>query len=392
MLCYIFRGVMITFGISFIPYMFTIILFGIYFLKKECLNIDNSVNLFIFAGILMTFVSFFIIMNNSIVASVSGFLVTFINFILWVRILTSTSRFDFGSLFNIISSFIFFCAIISALLAVYQIFFDTSIFGLAQSGIYSDEDAMSSGKFQSRATALFSSAQNYGVFMGMSFCIALTHKEKNKLYWIIGLLIILVGIFVSNSRSASACVVIALTFGAFNSLRTSKHSAFIIFTYAIAAIILFIIAIKLINSEYALFFHRLLEFNNSESQIVYDSTMKQFDIITYLTGLGMGYRNWTVNSLLGPEQYRAAYGEAYYSVESYFLTLLVQGGLLLLLSIIIVLFKILLKSYKRGTLSIIACMIVNMYFTPSMSGMAISFIFWPYLLRELITDKAKVKR
>ena len=104
-----------------------------------------------------------------------------------------------------------------------------------------------------------------------------------------------------------------------------------------------------------------------------------------MAGNGIGYASWTVYQILGTADYMSAYGVPYSSVESYFLLLFVQSGLLGLFALIVLFGVAFLKSWRLSQTSFVflLSLFVNMVLTPSFSGMAISFIGWLFVAYSL---------
>lgn len=386
---YVFQGFFVKTGVSVMQFVFIFLIFTGLLLSKKKNNFIKSALMYLTAGIPCLFFSFFLIPHNSYIVAPVGFIVTYLYFFLWYLFFQHHEKRFLDDYMNLFFFSIVLFGAISGVLGMYQIFVDTSIGGYAMNEIYGDVDKMSSGIHQSRATGLFGSAQNYGCFMGLAFCIAIFYRFKNKLLWYICLAVILLGIVVSNSRSASSCALIGLTLGVFfyNRGRHITNLKFIRYILILGAVafITYQVIMDFDLGKYG----RLLNFNNQLARDVYAKTYKSTDITEFIIGHGFGYRNYTVNQLLGETMYHNSFNETYTSCESFFMTIWVQGGLILLIPVLILMIKIATNSYRHNTLPIILCIIVNMLFTPSLTGLSISFICWPILLKELNDEKTK---
>lgn len=386
---YVFQGFFITIGLSFLQYVLVALFIGAIIINKKKKRQIRSCTIFIVFGSLCMFLSFAIIPNNSFIVAPLGFFVTYFYFSIWCLFFKYSEIETIERTLTIFHKTIFAFAVVTALLGVYQIFFDTSIGGFVVNELYGDVDKMASGVYQSRTTGLFGSAQNYGCFMGLAFCLGIFHRPKNKLVWLSCMIIILAGVIVSNSRSASSCVIIGITLGVFFYNKSKSRSIWHLIPF-FALLLLFIIVAAQFIFDYDLDkYSRLLQFDNKPARDIYAETYKSTDISEYIVGHGFGYRNYTACQILGEEFYYESFGEDYESCESLFMTLWTQGGLLLLIPFLFLIAKIIRNSLKDFSFPIILCIVINMLFTPSITGLALSFICWPILLNELIKSNSK---
>lgn len=359
-------------------------------IRKKENNSLGLASLYIFFGGICWFLSLVIIPNNSILVASTGFFVNYFFFLLWFLFFRHYSHNNIERVMNTFCKAIFILAVFSGLLGIYQVFVDTSIGGYVVNEIYGDVDKMASGTFQSRATGLFGSAQNYGCFMGLAFCIGYFYRFKNGLLWLLCLIIVFLGVVVSNSRSASSCVVIGMTLGVYFYNKQKSKSVYRLIPYFLLLLALIVVAAQFVMDNDLDKYSRLLQFNNKPAREIYADTYAHTDFAEYIVGHGLGYRSYTVNQLLGDKTYYESFGEYYQSCESFFMTIWTQGGLVLFIPFLYFVINIIISSYKDYSCPIILCVIINMMFTPSLTGLPISFTCWPILLYEL--HKKAVKR
>lgn len=380
---YAFQGFFVKSGLSILQFVFIFCVYCCLVLNKKKNNSLKLASLYLVAGVLCLLLSFIVIPDNAHIVAPVGFVVTYFYFFLWFLFYQHYDNQSIEKILRVFYYSIIVFSVFSGLLGIYQIFVDASIGGFAINEIYGDVEKMASGAHQSRATGLFGSAQNYGCFMGLAFCLAIFYRFKNTFIWYICLFIILLGVIVSNSRSASSCVLIGMTLGVFfyNKKYNISNLKLIPFFLILGLIIYFIVQFIM---DYDLDkYSRLLNFDNHIAREVYSTTYKSTDFTEFFLGHGLGYRNYTVNQLLGESMYYDSFYEKYTSCESFFMTVWTQGGIILLIPVILFNLKIVYNSLKHNSFPIILCIIVNMLFTPSLTGLSISFICWPILLKEL---------
>ena len=173
--------------------------------------------IYVFSIIISLVFSF---ISTNFIISLAGFLSAYLNFFIAFFLLGSMDAEEKSIFLSKYLDFLVFLSVVSSILGIYQTFFDASIFGFASNDIYGDANILATGRYTIRATALLGSAQNYGLFTGATFCLALFKKNKTKVDYC-KILVILIGILVSGSRSASICVIIATFVLAFTSLYPS---------------------------------------------------------------------------------------------------------------------------------------------------------------------------
>lgn len=383
MLFYVLQGFFVKLGLGLLQYILTILLFIIVvFRKPQCEKIKPAYT-YLYMGGVSFLISLVVINENSLFVAACGFFLNYCYFFLWTQFFRNYNYIEISSVLNIYIKLFILLGVCSALLGIYQVFVDASIGGFALNELYGDVDLMSSGRFKSRATGLFGSAQNYGCFMGVAFCLGIFYRFKNRFLWLISMFIILLGVIVSNSRSSSSCVIIGLILGIyFYNKQKSKSISKTILYFLFFILIVYFVSLLVIDYDLDKY-SRLLNFDNKLARDIYSNTFVTTDFFNLIMGHGLGFRQYTVNQIIGEQLYHQSFGVNYMSCESFFMTIWVQGGIILLIPVISLIFKILLKSYKHCTFPIIICIVVNMIFTPSLTGLSVSFLLWPILLNEI---------
>lgn len=387
---YVFRGVASKFRIANLNYALTVLAIMVCITTlSRYYKIHNSIVVYFIVSILALTATVFSLKQYGILAGGIGFIAANINLILWIVFFESMDFKESKDFINRYTRIVIIFALISSLLGIYQTFIDPSLKGFGTSGIYSNAELLASGRYVRRATALFGSAQNYGVFEGVAFCALLYSGHKKFIPWFLELAVLGAGVLVSGSRSASVCVVIAVFFSVIFTLKkkkvAEKKAVLLIFLIIPAALCVVQAAPRLVSGDTL---KRLTNFNVSPAIEAYKKAIGSSEtIISFLLGRGLGFCSWTTNQFLGERIYTAAYQTAYYSVESYFMHALAQSGILGLAATAGLMVSSILnawKSHNHQVFLVIFCLFVNQIFTPSFTGLVISFIFWPFVLYPLM--------
>lgn len=393
---YVFRDAFSAISLGFFPYFSSLFsfLYAVFGTKCNASSQPIAIRVYFLIGVASLILSQITIEANALILSIAGFVSCFANLLIWCVFISKANR---NSRYQIINDFYSLCvnlAVFTAILGVVQVAFDRSLFGLASNELYSSDELMATGRFVSRATALMGSAQNYGVFIGAMFCFQSFRASSQGLPGVIKLMILLAGLLVSGSRSASFCAFIALAIrlGRWCAGYKMSHRALL----ASAAIGLFACSLPftplgsfLTDSEP---FQRLFDFTNEEAFKVYREALGEIGPLTLLIGNGLGFRSWSVVQLVGESMYYDGFGTVYSSCESYFIQLLLQMGIFGLagfLGIVISSFTKLVRQGDVAMWSIVLCLVVNMFNTPSFSSFAISYIFAPITVIGLYESRAK---
>lgn len=388
MITYVCQSIFSIFGLGFLPYILTVVSIILCLSIKTPHKKTNYVTLLFFGvGVLAFFISLVLIKENQVFVGVAGFLVMYVNAIVWCLLFSRLDRKEAECAFDVfVKTFILLGCFVS-ITGIYQTFVDRTILGFATNTLYSNEVEMSSGHYVIRATGILGSAQNYGFLVGSSFATCLIYSGFKGYLKGAMLLVLLLGVLVSGSRSASACLIIAIVYFVFSRLKYGKVKHTLIICWCLLIAIGFVAAVVL--NEFDILGNstlgRLLDFSLSESVKVYINTLGTITPVSIMAGNGIGYASWTVYQILGTVDYMSAYGVPYSSVESYFLLLFVQSGLLGLFALIVLFGVAFLKSWRLSQTSFVflLSLFVNMVLTPSFSGMAISFIGWLFVAYSL---------
>lgn len=396
LIAYIFQSVLDSFGLGVAPFFFTGIAFmtSFFIRTKKAVNIW-SVNIFVIIGLLSILLSILFVDSYRLRAGIIAFLAVYINLLTWLLFLRKLKQNELERTLELIVRTLIVLGCVLAITGIIQTFVDRSLFGFATNDLYSDEEAMSSGNFVPRATGLMGSAQNYGFLVGVVFAISLVTPFRKAIIKAGVIIILLCGIAVSGSRSSSICLIVAIVFFLIlwiDKIKASK--ALLVIVCLSAAIVIswgcFIGDIDFLNDRT---FSRLSNFDMSSTFVVYREVLNGLTVNQVVVGNGLGSNVWTVYQLLGVDAYLQTYGESYSSVESYILSLFIQCGISAPIVFCYLYFKSVFRAigFSRICLMFLLCLAVNIVFTPSFSGLAISFIGWPFILIPLINKELSGK-
>lgn len=396
LISYIFQSVLDNFGFEVAPFFFT----GLAFIASFFIHSEKATNIwlldiFVIIGLISIVFSIFFIESYQPSVGLIAFLAVYINLITWLLFLRKLNKGELETTLELFTRVLIALGCILSISGIFQTFVDRSILGFASNDLYSDEEAMSSGNFVPRATGLMGSAQNYGFLVGVVFAISLVFPIKRTIIRIGIIVLLLSGIVVSGSRSSSMCFIVAvvLLFALWvNKVKVNR--ALLAVGFLLIAILIccscFIGNIDILNDRT---FSRLSNFDMSNTFAIYKEVVNSLTLDKVLVGNGLGSNVWTVYQLLGSDGYFQVYGESYSSVESYILSLLVQCGVSAPVVFCCLYFRALFQAIRvnRIWLMFLLCLAVNIVFTPSFSGMAISFIGWPFILAPLIRKELSDK-
>lgn len=377
------------YGLSALAFMLCI------FIPKQGKKMPLGIALYVFVGVFSLIISYCILNNHSLLVATLGFVASYANLFIWLLFFSRLKQEEKTIFFERYLNAVIILGVLTALLGIYQTFFDRSIFGLATNSLYSSEEAMSSGRYVPRATALLGSAQNYGLFVGIAFCASLFFGRKKGFLRNIGIITLMLGVIVSGSRSASICLIISAGFFFCYSLtRKRVPQGFLIAFFACAAIVLVCFTLvgapDLLDDRAA---QRLFDFSMSETFKVYREVSEGLTGFSMLLGNGLGYGSWTVAQIIGEYTYSEAFNAIYASTESYFLQTWLQMGLPGLVALALIELSALRKAYAQGNVGLLAlltCVFVNQVFTPSFASLAVSYAVWPVLLYALVSTPAYI--
>ena len=265
-------------------------------------------------------------------------------------------------------------AVINAILGIYQYFIDFSLGGLVTHNVYGDSILMSSGKILKRSTGLIGSPQNYSLYMGIMTIFALATLNKSKVKFMLTLIIVIGGIL-SGSRAYS--VFIASTLVVYIIFKLKNKISIKRLVQINLLIILFILTYIVFNknieiSENSTINRLFTLFNDWPALNIFIDNINDIKLIDLIFGKGLGYNERLVSMFLGNiNEYR--------SVESYILSMLLQGGIFTIIAFICLYISVLIKCLRKKeyySIGLIIAIFINMMVTPSINGLGMSFIVW----------------
>lgn len=351
-------------------------------IKKDLIKLY----IFLFIGIILTILG---ISKMGLIASVIGFTAIFLNMLFWLLVYNNTKSENVESLFKFYININIGFACIIGILGIYQYFIDTTVFGMVSHSVYGNEEIVNSGKVVRRVTSLIGSPQNYSLYMAiMTYLSIITLKKSFKNMCTIALLIIS-GVL-SGSRAYTMFLVISLIFmGIVNLIKNKKlkinKKVNLVFIISIIVIVCLIPIFKEIILENATINRIFIFFKDWPALQIFTENLKSIDGIEFILGKGIGYNERIVAIFLGIP---------YQSVESYLLSVLLQGGIILLIVFIsnyIYSVKMYMNSPKYLLSPLLIAIIVNLAVTPSFNGMTMSFIVWPFIIYPFTYKKYNYK-
>ena len=249
--------------------------------------------------------------------------------------------------------------------------------------IYGSVELMASGRFVRRVTGFMGSPQNYSLYIGVMICLLYCSniKKRNKY---LTLTILLMGGLVSGSRAFSLFIFLTVVLTVLlnrainvkNMNRTIKN--ILLFVFIIIAIY------ELGNINYLnATINRMVKFIGDWPALkIYLNHLNAIDFTTIWLGKGMGVNERIVVNLLGSRYYQMV-GSYTNSYESYVLSLFMQSGLIGLIGFLAIYTKALINSFNQQNklyFSVLIAIFINLLFTPSFNGLAMSYIIWPLIL------------
>jgi hypothetical protein len=359
-------------------------------LMKRIKNIKiNIVSVFMIIGFISMVITF---ISYKPIVSIVGYGVLFLNLMLWNIFLKNLDTKYLENFFKYLIKLNVGCALIIALSGIYQYYIDSSLFGLALHSIYGDPELMESGRFVRRATGFMGSPQNYSLYVALMTCFVpfLNTSRKRK---ILIFVVLLFGGIVSGSRAyvifvLQTIIVTVFLNGFFHIKNINK---FFKNTMLVIAIIVSMIIVVNLNFENRTFNRMITFINDWPALQIYIWHLSTVDLLTLWFGKGIGVNERVVIQLLGSKYYQTV-GDYYYSYESYILGLFMQSGVFALVSFVSIYISSLKNVFFGNKLyfSILLSIFINLMFTPSFSGLAMSFIIWPLILLPYYLKKTKI--
>lgn len=361
------------FGISNLRYILglIVIISGIITVFKDKILLRKLWPFYVFVLYGIT-LGIFSLETRGIILSVMGWTAIFFNLLVWLCVCEINDNWD--NLFNRYKKTYVYCMGVNAVLAVYQYFFDASIFGLVSNKIYGSESSFVYGGITRRATALIGSTQNFAMAMGVALFLAYDlYKKKKCPLWLLG--IILIGGCFSGGRTYGIFLVLFFVVV----LRDHIRKAYVTGGVLLVGGMVVISGILKINAHEVL--ARLFTFHRWAALQVFISAIKDLTWNEIIFGRGFGLDDWTYH--------QRVIGFDYSSVESFMLALLYQGGVLFLgIFLGILVFAVLKVQVTRWEeWCLLAGIIINMAFTPSFAGFPISYLVWPIILNFYMRER-----
>lgn len=333
----------------------------------------NTVYIYIILGISLITVSF---IKMGILSSLVGFMAIYINAIYWVIIINNSKQEEIDKMIdmwikaNIIFSFA------NALLGIYQYFIDPSIWGLATHDIYSNENLLNSGKVVRRITGLLGSPQNFSLYTAIMTYLAYNFIHKKSIRYLVIAILFLAGLL-SGSRAYSIFLISVIGVQIIRSLckGININKFFKLLLGGILGVIIVSIVMFLGNSLGNETLQRVFTFFSDWPALqVFIRNLNDIQGMEWVIGKGLGYNERLVAVLLS---------RYYISVESFWLNLLLQGGLMLVISLTLTMCTAIFRSLKSTKPYIGYALVgisINMLTSPAFAGLAMSFISWPLIL------------
>ena len=118
------------------------------------------------------------ILNNYILVGVVGFISIYFYMVFWLASFSSINYTKRKIFFDYYVHISIAFAAVTAIFAIYQYFFDPTLFGVKPSRIYSDIELLDAS-ITRRATSFLGSPQNLGIYFGLMIgCLTLVNYKK----------------------------------------------------------------------------------------------------------------------------------------------------------------------------------------------------------------------
>lgn len=385
----IFKNVLVKYSADYLIYLLTAIAIvyniSLFLVRPRSINKIVWYVLFLSCGILSLI---YALLNGFAHISLPGFLTTYLYFIFWLIVYSNTSGENKEILFKKYIKIHICLATITSMLAIYQYFFDITIFNLCVYPYYTDKYA--DLLITKRATALIGSPQNLGIYLGL-MCASL-YLIKIGLYKMFFLLLFLFGGLLSGSGTFLGVTILFLTVYSF---KKSSSIGFRLFR-----ILVIILAISLIGIQYSkersVIYDTALDlgtdFIHGHRADTYrlDTVFNNDSSLEMIFGKGPGLSDQGVDRLLDYS------GEILFHSESYLLKLFYEYGIFVFGIFIMLYLRSLYGAYgssrQQGYVlfAILLSMLPNLILTPSFAGFTMSFVYWPYILYGILLSKRQI--
>lgn len=390
----ILKSALVKWGVDVFIYCLTvlIILFNctLFFINPKF--IKRSVlwcTIFLFCGLLSLSYS---LLNGLAQVSLPGFALAYLYFIFWLITFSTLSKGSENILFNKYVKIQLYLAVVTSALAIYQFFFDTTIFNLCVYKYYMKAEEYAQYGITKRATALIGSPQNLGIYLALMcqsvFLVDFKLYKKVFLY-----VLFFWGGLLSGSGTFIGVTLIFLFIYSFK-----KRSLALKFLRTFIVLVVIVLIFANFGSETPLIhdspvdlgtdlrYGNRLDSYNLKAVFGVDSLME------ILLGRGLGLSDQGVDRFLDYS------GAVLFNSESYLLKLFYEQGALAFVMFMLLYGKAMYSAYKSTykhayvLFAILLSMLPNLLFTPSFAGFTMSFMLWPYIFFSLILSDQKEKR
>ncbi len=354
---------------DYLLFIFCLIFFIFYFaiflqskLNKISIKLLSIITIILFFYILLN--NFY--KNTTFITILIGSYSTFFPIIFWLIIFSTLNNNDKIILFHYMINVIFLISIFNSFLAIYQFYFDTSLFGFNIHSQYSDDTLMSINNVSKRSTSLIGSPQILGFFSFLSIS-TLFVKKNIKYNYLIFLLHFVAGVL-SGSSAFIGCFLIFI-FSFYNIFNLKN-----IIKFLPILIIVIIFTFNTIDNEFANF--STFDINILSHLPFYLETLNN---ITFF-GKGLAFSDRVLETF-----YKGSPPPGWISTESYLLKILFELGVFGIFIFLIFYFYIFINKTQNNLInkylkSLILASFANMIFTPLFTAVTISLIIWPILL------------
>lgn len=394
---FLFKSIFTYLNLEFLCYaligLFLFINFILFVLKLKLPQRSIPALLFISVGIQSLATSF---ASGLFLIGIIGFIGVYMHMIYWVICFSMLNGNEEGEvLFNYYIRINIIFGFITAIFAVYQFFFDPTLFNVNPHRIYSDVDSLSEamltldsyGGITRRATSFIGSPQNLGIYMGvMCGCIFMVPWAKR-----IAKIVLFSMFFAAGLLSGSGTfVVFLLMFFFFYAMRIQRVNSFIKIII-IVMILLGILAMQYIENLQNTILQSFYLMDRLKLGIDNEYNFKSFfsheHLYHIIFGKGIGIADRLVEVVMDnkpPDNWIAG-------SESYLLKVFLELGVIGFLLFVIVYAQSMFYSYKskkkQGYILfvILAGIVSNLMLTPSFTGLTMSFILWPFILYPILT-------
>lgn len=387
--CYVNNQFINKIGMANIELVVTILGIAINFITIFKIGIRKDLiklYVFLFIGTILTILG---VSKMGMTASIIGFTALFLNMLFWLLVYNNTNIENTEALFEYYININIGFACVIGVLGIYQYFIDTTIFGMVSHSVYGNEEIIESGNVVRRVTSLIGSPQNYSLYMAIMTYISVVSLRKSLKKFCIITVLACSGIL-SGSRSYTTILIISFIFMEIIKLIKNKkfriNKKLNLFFIISSIVIVFLIPIfKEILLENATINRIFVFFKDWPALQIFMNNLKSINGIEFILGKGIGYNERIVAIFLGIP---------YQSVESYLLSVLLQGGIILLMLFIynyIYSIKMYISSPKYLLSPLLIAILVNLAVTPSFNGMTMSFIVWPFIIYSFTYKKYNYK-